>query len=359
MTQAEQSHSKKILSQLSQPMAPEAAMNADWSTDKIIRFGMMAIVVSTVAFFLWAFTAELSRGVIATGAFVVDGDRKMVQHLEGGIVKKLMVEEGSIVKAGDALIELDPTQSLAQNDILKNRYLTTLAVSDRLKAELANSKTVTYSAELSRAEDQTSVGQIIENQNQIFQARTEQTFGELEILRQRQHQLEQQIVGLKTQQLAAENELNIISQEHQKATSLKEKGLLAITAVWDLEKELNRLRGSIGKITSEIATADVAIGEAKLQELQVLKTMREKVSEELQEVQKERDTLKEQLTAIEDIVTRTIIRAPQNGVVLGLNYVTIGGVIEPAKPIMEIVPVDDKLMVDVRVITCGAVLVVL
>ncbi len=326
-----------------------ANLSTDWSTDKIIRSGMITILVSIMVFFLWAFTAELSRGVIATGSFVVNGDRKIVQHLEGGIVKDLLVEEGSVVKAGDPLIELDPTQSVSQNDILRTRYYTNLAITDRLKAELGNAGEIAYSPEIAANADQEMIKPIIANQSQIFAARKEQLLGELDILRQRQSQLEQQIIGLRTQKQAAENEFGIIEQEHQKALSLKEKGLLAITAVWDLEKELNRLRGGIGKITSEIATTDVAIGEAKLQELQVLKTMREKVSEELQEVQKELYTQKEQLIAIGDIVERTIIRAPQNGVVLGLNYVTIGGVVEPAKPIMEIVPTDDQLMVEVKV----------
>ncbi len=334
----------KSLLRLGEAAGPEPA-----SKDNVIRFGVIALVVGLGGFILWGSFVPLAKGVIAPGTITVDGKRKTIQHFEGGIVQAIYVRDGDRVSAGDVLIELDQTQAGAQRDLLEVRYFTNLAILDRIKAERDRRSNIYFSAPFIERADDPTVSEIMAVQVDLFQARREQMEGQISILEQRAGQLESQIEGLNAERRARETEIALTNEELSRSRNLQERGLIGMPRVWEQQKAVAQLQGAIGRIQADIGAAEVAIGEAQLEVIQLSLTHRQEIAEQSLEVQEQVLELREQLAAARDILARTEIRAPQDGIVLGLNVFTIGGVIAPAEPIMEIVPVDDRLVVEAQI----------
>ena len=319
--------------------------------DQVIRFGIYVALMGLGGFFLWAAFVPLSEGVIASGQVAVETQRKTVQHLEGGIIARLNVQEGSTVHAGDVLIELDETQAKARFDLLQTRYFTTQALFNRLAAERDQLDTVFYDAELlaERAQNNETVEEIIEQQNNLFVARREQTEGQIAIQEQRIGQLQRQIEGLQSQLSAKRNERVLVEEDLRNFENLRRSNLVDMTTLLNKRKEITQIDGELGRFVADIARAEIAISEAQLELLQIRRTLRQDVSQEILAAQEQLFELREQLAATEDVLKRTLIRAPQSGTVLGLRIVTEGGVIPPAEPIMEIVPSADRLVVEAQI----------
>jgi membrane fusion protein, type I secretion system len=319
------------------------------SKDSVIRFGVMVLAIGLGGFILWGSFVPLAKGVIAPGTIAVDGKRKTIQHLEGGIVHAIHVRDGDMVSAGDILLELDQTQAGAQRDLLEVRYFTNLAILDRLKAEREENADISFSTPFMERANVSTIQEIMAVQIDLFGARRQQMEGQTSILEQRVGQLESQIEGLVSEREARETEIALTREELTRTRSLQERGLIAMPQVWEQEKALAQLEGAIGRIRADIGAAQVAIGEARLEIIQIVLTHRQEIAEQSLVVQVEVLELREQLVAVEDVIERTLIRAPQDGTVFGLNVFTVGGVVPPASPVMEIVPANDRLVVEAQI----------
>ncbi len=317
--------------------------------DGVIRWGVLVVCFALVGFIAWATLAPLSQGVVGAGTLVADSNRKTIQHLEGGIIKSIHVRDGSVVKKDQILIELDPTQSKAQYDLLQTRYLTSLAVLNRLNSERAGRTEILFSQELSSTEKSQELATIIAMQNKFFTDRQHQFEGQVSLLKQRAKQLEEQVEGLNAEFSAREKELLLLADELRRTEALQKKRLVDMPRVLTLQREEAKTAGEIGRTRADIAAAKVAIGEAHMEILQLEKTRNQDLSEQLERIQEQVHELSRQMLAAKDILSRMTIRAPEAGTVFGLNIYTVGGVIPPGTPILQIVPVNDRLLVEAKI----------
>lgn len=312
-------------------------------------FGAAVVGLFVVGLASWAATAEIASAVAAPGALVVESNRKTVQHLEGGIVAAILVRDGDRVRAGQPLVRLDDTKAQASVRLLGNQIAAQEALAARLTAERDGAGSVRFPAGLAEAAaTQPEVAAAMAAQQRQFAERRQSLQGQTDILRSRIGQLAQQRDGLATEMAAGEKQLALFRDEVQGLRELFSKGHTSRTRILAIEREMAALEGSIGRIVSAMAQADQKAGETRLEVLQLTQRFREQVVAELRDVQVELSDLHERKAVADDVLRRTTITASQDGIVQGLAVHTIGGVVEPGRALMEIVPAQDRLLIDAR-----------
>jgi HlyD family secretion protein/epimerase transport system membrane fusion protein len=319
-------------------------------TRVFIIVGVLMILVLFGGLGTWAAVAELSSAAIAPGVVAVNSNWRTVQHLEGGIVDEILVEDGDHVERGDVLLRLDPTRTEASLEIINGQLALALATEARLLAERDNLDSISFPKELldQKASDP-ETATILAGQELLFQARRASLDGQASILRQRIDQLDDQISGLQVQQSAGNRQIELIDDELEGLRQLYEEGYVTRSRILALERESERLRGERGEDLAAIARAETAKGESELQIIQLQKGFQEQVVAELRDIQSQIFDLEQRHVAAADQFDRVEIRAPESGTVLGMAAHTVGGVINPSEPIMHIVPDDDPLIIKARV----------
>ncbi len=331
--------------------APTTADDPWADTRSPMRMGAIIIALTFFGLGGWASVAPISQGAVATGRVAVESDRKTVQHLEGGIVKAIDVKDGDFVNKDQVLVELDDTRARAQVDIITGQLDAYRALEARLLAERDGLDHVVFPADLVDAEADPEMKKILDGQRDLFAARRTAMEGQKTILAQRVGQLEKLVAGLRSQIAAKSKQLVFLKEEIGGLQQLYENGHASKARLLALQREASEAQGDRGKHLADMASAQLRIGETRLQAIQVEKTFREDVMKDLRDAQERISDLTEQATAAKDVLTRTQIRAPVAGVVVGLDVHTIGGVISPSKKILEIVPRDRRLIVKARVET--------
>ncbi len=316
--------------------------------DRFVKIGLLLSLALFGIFLIWATVAELDEGVVAEGTISVESRRKTIQHLEGGIISQVLVQEGDQVQAGDILIQLETTQSRARRDQAQTQLLTSWARLDRLNAERRREGTIGFRPELLSQSD-SLITEIRDVQQNLFDARQTQISGQIDILEQRIQQLEDQIDGLNSQREAAERQILLIQDEIDRYEQVEALQATDVRNKLQRERELAQTQGQLGQIDADVARIRVSIGEAQIEILQVDRTFQESVAAELTEAQDRALSLQDEVRALDDILARTDIIAPASGDILNLQFSTIGGVIPPGQPILEIVPLADELVVEARV----------
>jgi HlyD family secretion protein/epimerase transport system membrane fusion protein len=310
---------------------------------------MLIIIVAFGGFGAWASLASLDSAAIAPGVVVVESDRKSVQHLEGGLVKEILVRDGDRVEKDDVLIRLEDTHARAMYDIVRGELDAALAQESRLIAERDDRDSIAFPETLLARSRTPKVDKALRGQRHLFTARRRSLRGQVAILEQSIAQLREEIEGLGAQQAARERQLAILSDELKGLRKLLRQGNVPRNEVLAYERRIAELGGEKGRFMADVARAEQSIGEARLRIGQLEKTAREEVVAELREVQERIFGLEERLVAAEDILGRTEIRAPTTGIVMGMQAHTTGGVIAPAEEILQVVPVGDRLVIDTRV----------
>ncbi|MGB0722394.1 MAG: HlyD family type I secretion periplasmic adaptor subunit [Gammaproteobacteria bacterium] len=297
----------------------------------------------------WALFAPLDSAAIAPGSVSVDSKRKTIQHLEGGIIGRIHVRDGDTVEAGSILIHLDETQPRANLDLLRKRHDVTLAHIARLTAERDGAGSIRFpEALLQRAQDP-EVGAILDGQRRIFQARAEALAGKRAILRQRIEQFRAEIDGLRGQITAQMERIALSDEEIRDNSGLLEKGMVGKQRMLELKRDALEVRGEHSKNVAAVARVEQSIAETRLEITDLDIERLNEVVQELRDVQAEAYDLREKIRAAEDVLRRTEIRAPIAGTVVGLAVHTVGGVIAPGEPLMDIVPAGERLIIEARV----------
>jgi len=307
--------------------------------DNYIRVGFCMILAMIVGFFLWSTLARV----------VVEGKPKTLQHLDGGIVGEILVRDGDKVSAGDVLMRLDPTSLNANRDLLQKRLDEAKALRARLAAERDGKFSIPWETIFPAAQRQPNLTMIIKDQTQLFKTRRSASQGQLEQLRKRLQQSDEQIVGLSSQVKANQSQLGIILKELTSLRELFKDGFVSQTRILTLEREQAGLSGQIAGLQAEIARTKTAIGETEIEILQVTRSIQEAVLTELRVKESEISDLQEQLISASDQVGRVDVIAPVSGRVHNMSVTTLGGVISPANPIMDIIPDTVRLIVESQV----------
>lgn len=314
-----------------------------------VAAGLLILVLAVGGFGTWAATAPLSSASIAQGVVVVEGSRKTVQHLEGGIVDEILVREGSEVEAGQVLIRMDATRPQALYDLLRSEYSAILALEARLLAERDGSDSITFSSEVLKLTADPEVMALIVGEKRLFETRRARLNGQTDILRQRIVQFEEQIKGLGAQRLSKTQQRALIKEELEAVLELYEKGYEKKPRVLALRRARARLHGERGEHIADISRVKQSIGEAELRIIDLQNGFQREVATELQRVRTRLAELRDRIRAQEDVLRRLEVRAPQAGVVMGLKIHTADGVIASGMPILDIVPSKEHLIIDAHV----------
>jgi len=296
----------------------------------------------------WAVTAPLNGAVVANGVVKVEGNRKSVQHLDGGIVKALQVREGDRVTAGDVLIVLDDTQAKAELEILSQQYVVLRASEVRLLAELAGEATMVMPPELAAKASDSYAKSIWAGQVRQFDARRAAIEGQRKVIIEKIHQLQSQIAGAEAQVKAFTEQGDSVRAEAQSIAPLVEKGLLPRPRLLQLERAASGLDGQIADARASVARFRQAIAEQDLQIAQLGNDRMAEITKDLREVHARLVEVLPKRTNAEAVLGRMEIRSPYAGRVVGLSMFSIGGVIQRGERILDIVP-DEGLTIDVQI----------
>jgi HlyD family secretion protein len=310
-------------------------------------FGIVLLVVALGGFGAWAVTAPLAAAVIAQGSFVATGRNKIVQHLEGGIIERVVVAEGDRVAEGDPLIELDRTAAEADRRELKLRQARLEAAEARVRAELALADEVRFSPELlEMAEEFSEIRQILRDQRLAFDANIETLTGDLAILENGIASLDVRARGYRAQLAAHEERAAILREEMDDKQALLESGHLRRPELNAVRRVALEAAGHVARLRSEVEEIGRARTKFELEVAKLKADLRQSALDELQGIQAELDSIREQARKAEAVLQRSSVLAPVAGTVIRLHYHGAGGVIETGKPIAEILPADAPLLIE-------------
>ena len=311
--------------------------------------GIVVVALFLGGFGAWSTMAPLSSAAVASGVVSPDGSRRTVQHLEGGIIREILVRDGDRVDAGQRLVVLEDVAARAERDMRENRFYSLAAVEARLVAELNQVGTVDFPVELlMAAETDMDLAATLADQRTHFETRAASFANRTGILEARIAALREEIAGLEVQISSQERQLALIDEEIAGVQQLVDQGLERRPRLLALQRSQAEIDGSIGANVAAIARAEQVIGETQLQVLDLESNLREEVAGSLANLRAEIATIEEELRTREDVLARTLVTAPVSGTIVGLQFYTVGGVVRPGDPILDIVPEEDELIIDAR-----------
>jgi HlyD family secretion protein len=318
------------------------------STEPWIAFGKKLVGVLVLSTVVLGFLS-LSGAVVTQGVVSVEGNYKTVQHLDGGIVAKILVKNGDFVAEGDVLVRLDDTQVRAQLAVTKGRLADALIQQARLEAERDGKAMFVPPAALGPDLADPQIARTIEAQRTLFFARRLAHSGEQAVLRQRVEQMKTDVVGVRQQFAARSRELELTSRELRAVLPLYERGFVNQQRLSPLQRDTVRLEGDVARLRGDTEKMQASLVEAEARLAQADNEFRSQVADELRKVQAIIGETSENRLALEDKLARTEIRAPRSGYVNALAVTTEGGVITPASAIAQIVPRDGKMIIEVKI----------
>jgi HlyD family type I secretion membrane fusion protein len=314
----------------------------------VARTGYAVIILAFGVMGGWAALSPLGSAVMGPGVLAVDTNKKTVQHLEGGIIREILVHEGDHVEAGQVLFRLDDTQPKANVAIIENQLLTGLARQARLAAELGG-RQIEFPAQLRSRSDSPDVARIMDDELKQFRERKGTLDAQIAVLQSRGEQLRKEIDGIDETRNADQQQVNYIKDELKGVQELFDKQLVAKSRYLALERERSRIDGEIGRLTSDRAKAEKGIGESQLQMAQIKQQFAEQASRDLVDAREKIADLQSKLVVAKDVLKRLDIKSPVSGKVQGLKVFTIGAVIRQGEPLLDVVPDHAKLIVQAHI----------
>tara|TARA_B100001123_G_scaffold405491_1_gene495909 strand:- start:5911 stop:7269 length:1359 start_codon:yes stop_codon:yes gene_type:complete len=309
----------------------------------------LVVLFSFGGFLTWGFAARLDSAAYGAGTIVVESQRKTIQHLEGGIISELRVRDGQLVHAGEVLIVLDDTQAKSGLGIVEGQLNALQARRARLLAEIEGADEIEFPAALLLKRDDPDVEEVLINQTDLFTARRDAYENQISLLQSKTAELNEQISALQSQSRAATEQLGLIAEEINAVQTLLAKGLETRPRLLALQRRSSELRGRRGELEGLIAQARQSIGSTQLELVDLENKRRTEIVDQLDRVQIEIADLTDRATAARDVLRRREIIAPEDGIVVDMKVSTTGGVISPGEPLMDLVPQEDKLIIEARI----------
>lgn len=312
--------------------------------------GLAWAVILVAGFGGWAVNANLSGAVISSGVIELEQSRQVVQHLEGGIVREIMVREGDRVEAGQVLIALDGEEIGAELAIVRDQRYEIMARIARLEAERDDLGLIAFPDELGNRQDMPEhLADVLTGQERLFEARRDSVRQRIEQLTMREEQVRSQIQGSKARMAALNRQKGLLSEERETQASLLEKGLTQASALRNIDTRMAEIEGQAGALQSEIAASEERITEIGLEILSIRAERRESAQTELRDLVLRESELRERLSALTARHGRLEIRSPASGVVHDLKVTTPDSVIRGAEPVLWVIPQDRPLLIRARV----------
>lgn len=323
-----------------------APLTVNTDSSSYSRLGWIIIIVGVLGFLLWAMLAPLDKGVPMPGYVAKETNRKAVQYLAGGTVQDILVKDGDVVKAGQVLVRMNDVQVKSAEQITRTQYFTARTTEARLLAELSGAKTIKFPAELEQFKDDPRVKENVDLQNQLFNSRQLALQSELAAAQENIAGLTVQAQGLEESRNSKKVQLGIIKEQLDNSRDLAKEGYIPRTRLLELERTYAQIGGSISEDVGNIGRARRQVAELKLRSAQRIQEYQKEVRTLLSDTQKEAEALRSRLTAQTYEAASVDVKSPVDGVVVGSNIFTRGGVVGSGAKLMEIVPTDDALIVE-------------
>lgn len=312
-------------------------------------FGLVGVFV--IGFGTWASIAPLESAAIAAGAIEAESSRKTVQHLEGGIVRHILVHDGDEVIAGQPLVRMDDTRPRATVQVLQAQLREAQAMEARLLSERNKDERIEFPGSLVRsaAQGDAALVEILAGQVKIFDTRRELQSSRIEIIQQRKAQTQQEIAALRFQADAATKRAAIIKKELATVIPMVAKGLQTRVRLLQIEREQAEIDGRLGDTHAQVSRAEQAIGESQAMILKLESDQQTEIAQSLRDTQSRIFELVERVETAGDVLARTVVRAPEAGTITDMKIHTVGGVVTAGEPLMDLVPRQDRLIVRAQV----------
>lgn len=342
----------RILGVLEGPSPPENEKDyiadAEWAAaeqqPRGSRIAVWFVAIATLCLLVWAAVADLDEVARGEGKVIPSGQIKVLQSLDGGIVSDILVKEGQQVTQGQLLLTIDPTRFVSSLRENRAQYMAVLARAARLEA-LATGKAFVPPKEV-----QQEAPEIVEQEKAAYEARKAELDATLDVARQQLSQRRQELKEVTARRDQATQAYTLSDRELEMTRPLLKTGAVSEVELLRLEREVSRLKGERDAANAQIPRLQAAIAEAQGKMNEIMLNMRNQVHAELSETNAKVSALSEGSVGLADRVKQAELRSPVNGIVKQIFTNTVGGVVQPGKEVIAIVPQDDALLVEVRVL---------
>ena len=318
-------------------------------TGSAARIGLWALALGFGGFLLWAGMAPLDEGVPAQGMIAIDTKRKSVQHLSGGLVKEVLVGEGSIVTEGQVLVRLGETVARANYESIRQRYLGLRAMEGRLLTEQQGGAFIVFHPDVQASIKDPQIRQVVMTQEQLMASRRASLRADLQ---SNEESIQGQLGLIQSYESMLANRKNqqaLLDEELTNTRGLVKEGYVPRNRQLELERMTAEISSGIAELQGNTIRASRAVAELRQRAIVRQQEYRKEVDSLLTDVAREVYGDAERYTAAKEDLARTEIKSPASGQVVGLAIQTVGSVISPGQKLMDIVPEDQTLLVEVRV----------
>lgn len=303
---------------------------------------LVTIALFFIAFVAWAAYFEIEEVARGDGRVITQSQTQVITNLEGGIIAEILVTEGDIVKKGDPLMRIDPTRFDAA---LREGEQSALALEAKIARLTAEANRTPFRMPPRVSKDSPTIAQ---QESSLYRARQAELATKNQVLRQQLVQRESELKELRSRAERLAEQLVLVDRESAITAPLVKKGVVSEVELLRLEREQTRTRADLEQARLSIPRVQAAIEEARGRLADTDAAFRAQAGGELAQAQGEFGKIAEQMPALEDRATRTIVRAAMDGIVKAIPNKTIGGVVQPGSPMIEMVPVEDSLLIETR-----------
>ncbi|WP_341486950.1 HlyD family type I secretion periplasmic adaptor subunit [Pararhizobium sp. A13] len=315
---------------------------------RLVIAGIATILVSFGGFFAWAFSTELSSATVANGTVIVDSKRKTISHFEGGVMRRLLVQEGDKVSAGQPLIELEDTRARSSLRSLQIRRIGLIAKLARLKAEQTDAPRISFPHDFGDAPD-AAIDDAVMAETMFFEKRRETQGGRIEVQKKTIEEHLEQAKSLGIQIQATDQQIDLIDEQRTAIATLVKKGAFSRTQLIEIESRLSALARERSELVGDKARAEKAGAGAQLALTGIESEFQSTIAGEITTTRVELADVEEQITASKDVLRRLEIRSPQDGIISNIWLRTPGSAVTPGQALLEIVPENEPLLIEMRV----------
>ena len=322
---------------------------ASSDTRAVARTGLMVLAVGFGGFLLWAGLAPLDEGVPTQGMVTLDTKRKTVQHLSGGLVKEVLVQEGQQVKEGQPLLRLDGAVAKANFEAVRQRYLGYRAMQSRLFAEQAGNGVIDFHPDVKAAMNDPLIQQQVSTQQQLIQARRAALAADLQGIEESMQGLKEQLGSYQNILVQRRSQLSLLTEELTNTRGMVKEGYAPRNRQLELERMVAESNASIADLTGNSMRISRQVAELGQRSLARKQEYRKEIESQLADVTREVQSDAEKFVAVTADLNRMEIKSPANGQVVGLTVQTVGAVLQPGQKLLDVVPNQQTLLLEAHI----------
>lgn len=330
-------------------MTPPNNQEQPLNLNKMLKIGLIALAAFMLTFGIWAFFSPIESAAVAQGKVAVDTNRKSIQHLRGGRIREILVKEGDFVTKGAPLVQLDDTEEKIDFAALQKEQFQLLATKARLEAILNQNSTIEFPESLLQNQNNPAAQEVMLREKMHFQNHNQFIEDQISILERHIHKQLSIIASAKKREEHETGQLDLVRQEEEEVKKLREENLVSLPRLLGLQREGKRLEGSTEALEGTIQEARKEILRANVEKQATLSKSLKDSSVELADLVKRLFEVEGKMDVLKDTLSHSLITSPIDGSIVNLRYHTIGGVVKPGDVIMDIVPINDRMIVEAQV----------